>query len=67
MRHTARQFRLYVMNGYMVDSYRAHTGQWYVDVDVSNRPLSLREAKALLADLQREIERAERNDDDDCA
>ncbi len=49
---------------YMVDSYRAHTGRWYVDVDVANRPLTLDEAKQLLEDLKREIHRAESNDQD---
>lgn len=48
----------------IVDSYRTHTGRWVVTVDVVNRPLSLDEAKELLADLQREIHRAESNDQD---
>lgn len=47
-----------------VDSWKAHTGKWMVSVDVANRPLTLEEARALLADLKREIDRAERDDDD---
>lgn len=49
---------------YLVDSYRTHMGRWVVDVDVANRPLTLDEAKALMADLKREIDRADRNDND---
>ncbi len=47
---------------YYTDSWKAHTGQWQISVSVSGAPMSLDEAKALLSDLKKEIERAERDD-----
>jgi hypothetical protein len=46
------------------DSWKAHTGHWRVSVSVSGAPMSIDEAKELLRDLQKEIDRAERDDSD---
>lgn len=45
------------------DSWRAHTGRWYITIDAP-RPLTLDEARALRKELNREIYRAESNDAD---
>lgn len=42
--------------------YAPNAARWFIAVDVSGAPLTVDEAKALLQDLKREIERAERDD-----